>query len=191
MRDNEDEPCHWLDQDDPCTWMGHVIELLNGSPEEAAALGHSGAWDEAFTHEDWRIPNGHYPAVSAIHDREGSERLMSRLIFERPSFRRSTCSLDPDIPTGHLWSSTYTCATLSLIWDIRLSSDIALFWLGQPSSMNGTRKRSSNFIVIMEGCTDTILMVASIVTKGISRRHRRTSYGRFPHACHEVEWRDP
>jgi hypothetical protein len=175
MRAKEDDPSHWLDQDEPCAWVGHVIELLNGSPEEAAALGHSGAWDIAFTHEDWRIPNGHYPAVSMIYDREDLRRLMDRLMFEFPSFRRSICSSDRDTPTGHLWSSTYTCATPSLIWDIRLSSDIALFWPDHLSSMNGTRERSSNSIVIMEGSPDTILKVVSIVTKGISHRHCGTT----------------
>jgi hypothetical protein len=87
-------------------------------------------------------------------------------MFELPSFRRSICSSDRDIPTGHLWSSTYTCATPSLIWDIRLSSDMALFWPAHLSSMNGTRERSFNFIVIMECPPDTMLKVVSIVTEG-------------------------
>lgn len=55
MRDDEDEPCAWMD---------HILDFADGMPGEAEALGHSGAWDSIFDREDWQMPGENYPAVS-------------------------------------------------------------------------------------------------------------------------------
>jgi hypothetical protein len=65
MGEEEKESRHWLDQDEPCPCMDHVIEMPgeSGSPEDAAALGHSGHWDPRSTFEDWKVPDTQFPAV--------------------------------------------------------------------------------------------------------------------------------